>query len=312
MKNVSIKPLVLCAMLLAASPWAGADLLEEELVQTDLITSDSEAAIEEAAELKKVLAEEKKKLNEQKALVRQKRKEAQKAKAKAETEIAANEKQITKTTNEMDKSVKELNNLIKKQEAMERKVKETQARLEKSEEALKKTKDELSKEKRDLEAIQEKHKKINQQANHTKKEVKDTKKLVAGMRLKIRNAYKQGKRSKVSHEKLIQVYQRSLEKSLKELEELKLLIEADQEYDKKLTEKSKGKHKGRTLSGLNQKREGVIAVSRCRLREFPSKKSSVLGSYSKGKKLDIRYHDNQWYSVIYGGEKAFASKICFG
>ena len=120
------------------------------------------------------------------------------------------------------------------------------------------------------------------------------------------------KKSGKDYKKMIKTYRKQLAKAEKRLNQLEMAIQIDRDYDRKLRRLGKKLPKGhRTISGLNKLRVSKVKTSSCRVREFPNSKGSIVGSYSAGKKVDARYHNSKWYTVVYGGEKAFMNRKCF-
>ena len=112
---------------------------------------------------------------------------------------------------------------------------------------------------------------------------------------------------------MIKKYRNQLSGTFKELDRLDLMLEVDHEFDKKRKKMYRKKnipYSGNTISGLNVNRSGVVKVSSCRLREFPNGKAKVLGSYGRGRKLNMSYHNNKWWAIVYSGQKAFIGKEC--
>ena len=126
---------------------------------------------------------------------------------------------------------------------------------------------------------------------------------------KLRSKISGKRKSYNGHRKMIAKYRDQLHEALKKLDKLEATIEADQDYDSRMADLGRP-NKRRTVSGLNLPRKGTVKLSGCRLRAEPSTKGEVLGSYGRGRKIDMTYHNSKWFSLVYGGQKAFISKKC--
>lgn len=315
MKSVKIKLIsILClGLLMSPTVYGNVDELEEEMIEADMFASDSEAALQEAQETKKLMAEEAQRSKKIKSDTKAQIKASKAITAKAERDIIANEKKINKARKEIAKAEKDLAKTMKAQNKVTSKHEKTLKNLVSQEKNLSDLRKKLKNEKQKLKDLAASQKEINKRATEVAKNTNKTKKSSRSMRARIRKAYANKANGRRAHIKMIYKYEDSLRNSLKELEELRMLIETDQEFDQKLA-KSTGKkvENFRTVSGLNAPRNVKVNKSRCNVRAYPSTKGKRLGSYGKGKKLRMRYHNKKWFTMIYGGKKAFVSQSCFG
>ena len=315
MKSVKLKlASILCLGLLAA-PVAFANIgdLEEEMIEADMFASDSEAALQEARETKKLMAEEAERAKRIQSDARAQIKASKAIKAKAERDIVNNEKKISRARKDIAKAEKDLAKTLATQKTVTQKHEKTLKSLVAKEKQLDTLRSQLKNEKQKLKDLAASQKEINKRAQEVAKNTNRTKKSTRNMRSNVRKAYANKANGRRAHIKMINKYEDSLRASLKELEELRMLVETDQEFDQKLA-KSTGKDSKnfRTISGLNAPRNVKIVRSRCNVRAYPSLKGKTLGSYRKGKKLRMRYHNKKWFTMIYSGKKAFISQSCFG
>ena len=311
MKTLLIFASIFASLMLATPVFAD---IEEEMIETEAAIADSEASIEEAAILEKQLIIEERQARAEAAKARQHLRDANRKKVKADKEIAINEKKIEKAKAEIAKAKKQISDSQRAQEKMRKKVGATYDKLKANEKTRDQFRSELKDEKRKLGRLTDRQKKAHKQAVAAANESNKAKKEMRHIRIKIRRAMANRRKSRSAGKIMIAKYRKSLNKALKELAELEVMIEADAAYDKKLARVSKGKlPKGfRSVSGLNLPRNKKVIVSRCRLREFPNGKSKVIGSYTRGKKIRARYHNAKWFTLVYGGEKVFIGKGCLG
>ncbi len=152
---------------------------------------------------------------------------------------------------------------------------------------------------------------MQKKARETAKEVNKIQADVKKARGQITRVYRDTKSNSRKYAAMISKYRKSLRYAEKSLTELEMAIQIDRDYDKKLADLGKLPKGYRTISGLNRLKVAKIKTSSCRVREFPSESSRILGAYVAGKSVDVRYHSSKWNTLVYGGEKAFLSKSCF-
>ncbi len=302
---------VFCSLLSSQVALADISDLNEELVEAEAITSDSEAAIIEAQELKQQLAEDRAEAKKLKAKLSQEKETAHFRKKKAESEIAANEKKITDVKATISQYQKELLALEKEQQKIQAKNEKVKEELNMIEAEKEKVASHKAKEEENLSDLNKKHKDIKANAKKTAIQVSALRAEVSKAKQEIAKVYRDMKKDQGDYKKMIKIYRQSLTKSTKLLDELEMAIEIDRAYDQKLTQMGRLPKGTRTVSGLNRTIAGKVKTGSCDLRAFPSAQGDLLGNYKGGQEIQMKYHSKSWYTVVHGGEKAFVGKKCF-
>lgn len=312
MKNLSLILTLVFGVTMFQFSYADIGELNEEMIEADAIAADSEAAIHESEEIKKQLAEDRKEAERMKNKLSRERESAEIRRRKADKEIATNEKKIADIKAKMLKQQKEIEALQAQQEKLVAKNEKTKAELEVVNDQLAEVSKEKRKEEKDLRKIKREHRDMKAEAKSTATKVSAMRANVRKARVEIGKVYRKMKKDSGEYKKMIRIYRRTLSKASKMLDQLETAIEIDQAYDQKLADMGKKLPKDyKTVSGLNRARYATVTASACNLRAYPSTKAEVLGSVKGGKKVEMKYHSRAWYTVVYGGEKAFLGKSCF-
>ncbi len=303
--------IVFCGVIFSQVAMADIADLNEEMVEAEAITSDSEAAIIESQEIKQQLAEDRAEEKKLKAKLSQEKENAAIRKKRAESEIASNENKIADIRATIKKYQNELLALEKEQQKIQKKNDNVKADLLKVEGEKEKVASQKAKEEAELSALNAKHKDMKANAKKTAVQVSALRADVNKAKVNITKVYRDMKKDQGEYKKMIKIYRQSLAKSAKMLDELEMAIEIDRAYDQKLTQIGKLPKNARTVSGLNKTIAGVVKTGSCGLHPFPSAKTETLDSFKSGQQVQMKFHSQSWYTVVHGGEKAFLEKKCF-
>ncbi|MCB0378906.1 MAG: hypothetical protein KDD33_10470 [Bdellovibrionales bacterium] len=314
MKSINNALIALIVTLaLPAVSFADLEDLSSDMIETETIMADSEAALLMAEETEKQLTHER-------AQEAQIRKQAQKqeqaalsAKKKADAQILANETKIKLARQRIQREKKRIADLQKAQAKKQQELEKSNGELVRNQSRRDQAMKIRGQEEQNLQKVVGKNKQVAAQSKKLADEMKKIEQTTKVLRLKLKKAYAQSRGDQAHHEKLIAHYRKILEGAHKHINELEVLIEVDQAYDQRLGQLTgKSIHpKQRTLSGLNLITLAQVKKSNCALRAYPVGHSQILGRYNTGEGVKVSKHNSAWYATVYRGEKAFVEQSCF-
>jgi len=101
-----------------------------------------------------------------------------------------------------------------------------------------------------------------------------------------------------------------LNKIAKRLDQMEVEVETERSFIEDQRKNSSSTALSKNMRRMPSK-VAKVSSYKCNVRNSPSGRGSILGKHNRGRKMRIRQHNDNWFSVIHNGETAYMGASCF-